>query len=576
MGGHSSKGHFQRTQLVTTYKGALENKYDMIKEVGKGAQGTTWLVRSKFNPDEQMVAKETLTKTDEGRQEFLKEFEKMRALEHPNIAKVIELVEGMTPDGTQQLFVISELAPGSDLYKYMQTMMEDRAELSEQWIAAVFKQAMAGVSYLHAQNITHNDLKPDNILVMKGFNKSDPNMIPDVVINDFGCANHVSESIACGDPRYCPPEAWRATILPYLQIPGEEDAPDPKHIQINNKVDVWSMGATLFELLSGGKLPFLYKPCRLQEFCNSIKDTGGPFHEMKNGVLAPDAVKVRTHCPNCSEEVCDLIKMMLEKDVNKRPLARTVLEHNWFNIEGMPLDASTKQMLHLRTSKGVAHSILMNALALKVHRDHYDECKAIFNEADEDHSGTIDQAEFVKAATKLKLLGRGTDVNLSSTGSEITISTKEASKWFESIDIDKTGDINFNEFLAMSFDWSKLSAKELEGNLKKLFADLDADGNGLIDINELRATFQGVVEDEEIDILMSTCSRNGVELSLDEVKSFLFDEGSNRSYTDHMQKVVTHKAKKRKEAIEENCCVSGVCVCLSAILIWKCWLTPGL
>jgi calcium-dependent protein kinase len=297
---------------------------------------------------------------------------------------------------------------------------------------------------------------------------------------------------------------------------------------------------------------------------------------MKDGVLAPDAVKVRTHCPNCSAEGCDLIKSMLEKNVDKRPSARQVLEHDWFKIKGMPLDNSTKQMLHLRTSKGVAHSILMNALALKVHRDHYDECKAIFNEADEDHSGTIDKAEFVKAATKLKLLGKGTDVAVSATSSEITISTKEAARMFESIDIDKTGDINFNEFLAMSFDWSKLSVRELEGNLKKLFSDMDKDGNGLIDISELRDTFQGVVDDEEIDILMSTCSKNGVELSLDEVKSFLFDEGSNRSYTDHMQKVVTHKAKKRKEVIEENCCLSGVCVCLSAILIWKCWLTPGL
>ena len=87
------------------------------------------------------------------------------------------------------------------------------------------------MSYLHENNILHRDLKPQNILIIKGM----------VKICDFGFAKKLSASTAFvnsikGTPLYIAPE-----IL--------------SNQRYNYKVDIWSFGIIMYELFDG-KTPF--------------------------------------------------------------------------------------------------------------------------------------------------------------------------------------------------------------------------------------------------------------------------------------------------------------------------------
>lgn len=89
------------------------------------------------------------------------------------------------------------------------------------------------VAYLHRNNIIHRDIKPENLLM-----KVNKNEIEEVVLSDFGLANIGLEStLRVGTPGYISPEMLVSDTSIY-----------------NEKVDIWSLGATLFEVLTNENL----------------------------------------------------------------------------------------------------------------------------------------------------------------------------------------------------------------------------------------------------------------------------------------------------------------------------------
>eukprot|EP00929_Paragymnodinium_shiwhaense_P055748 TRINITY_DN27915_c0_g1_i1.p1 TRINITY_DN27915_c0_g1~~TRINITY_DN27915_c0_g1_i1.p1 ORF type:complete len:553 (+),score=131.71 TRINITY_DN27915_c0_g1_i1:88-1746(+) len=548
--GSSSSSHFDASHLVGTYSGALSEKYEILRQLGSGAQGAAYLVKCKTGGD-LFVAKETHDVSEDGREEFLKEFGKMKELRHPNCTKVIELVDGkVMMDGTMrpQMFIITELAKGGDLYHYVQTLLSSRAELSEEWVAQVFAQAMRGVAYLHSKDIVHNDLKPDNILMLKEFTPSEPAKVPTTVIHDFGCATLGGDNFfLCGDPRYQAPESWK--IMQKI-MNGEEG----NWAKLSPKADIWSMAVTLYELLSGGRLPFLYRACAVGDILRD-KDV---MAEMADAVIS-QPVKIREYCPGISSSAEDLLQKMFHKDPVQRPSASEVLDHPWFNIQGHAFSRDVMSQLALTSSKGLAHRILLNALALKLQRDHYEFCWKVFQKVDSDHNGHIDASELEEA---LRALGHA------------KCDSPMARSRFMSADLDSDGLLDFNEFLALTFNWKSLSPAEMEKNLQKLFEDIDKDKGGSINEAELRQLFKGALSHQEISEVFRRIDSDGDgHVTLEEMQRYLFEPPTEEDLKNSMPE--RRRSQEERRATARQAEFMGGTVLPGLVCLWVCMIGLG-
>eukprot|EP00439_Symbiodinium_sp_Y106_P019086 s3113_g2.t1 len=391
----------------------LQDKYEILKQIGTGTQGKTFLVKVRdkdvehersgsFSGSPVYVVKETHDKNAAACAELKHEFERMKGLRHPNITKVVELLEGRVPeDGTWKdcLYVVYEHAVGGDLFNYMQSMIRHDAasSVTEAWVAQVFRHVLLGVSYLHSERIVHNDLKPENLLCMKAFDPARPDQVPWVTITDFGCAKVEAETDFCsGDPRYQSPETFKALVASLkghttLGLAGEISFP----------ADIWSLGVTLFELLSGGVIPFVYEAARLED----VTHYPNQWEKLKKGVLEEE-LQLQPHLEGISESATDLLMRMLRKEPDGRPTAAEMLKDTWFQTSptyGRKISKQALSKLEFKKSKGMAHMILLNALATKLQRDHYAESWKVFQKVDADHNGSISLEEFRAACTQLDM-----------------------------------------------------------------------------------------------------------------------------------------------------------------------------
>ncbi|KAK1264354.1 CBL-interacting serine/threonine-protein kinase 11 [Acorus gramineus] len=196
------------------------------------------------------------------------ELEFLRSVSHPNIVRLIDVIWE-----DEFVFLVMEFCAGGDLASYICL----KGRVQEQVARKFAGQIGAGLKVLHAHHIIHRDLKPENILL------STSNNNPVLKISDFGLSRVVlpgeyAETV-CGSPLYMAPE-----VLQFQKY--------------NEKVDMWSVGAILFELLNG------YPPYRgrtnVQLLQNIMKSTCLPFSELILPGLNRDCVDVclRLLCKN--------------------------------------------------------------------------------------------------------------------------------------------------------------------------------------------------------------------------------------------------------------------------------------
>merc|ERR1711970_1522752 len=118
------RANFDPTKLVQTLSRDLQSQYEIIQQLGTGAQGIASLVKKRNcdGDDALFVAKETRDMSKAGIEDFKLEFNKMCALRHPNCLKVLELIHS---EANNQMFIISEYARGGDVYHYMHKMISN-------------------------------------------------------------------------------------------------------------------------------------------------------------------------------------------------------------------------------------------------------------------------------------------------------------------------------------------------------------------------------------------------------------------------------------------------------------------
>jgi len=201
-------------------------KYVVEKEIGRGAMGAVYLG---YDPTtDHRVALKTMALAREfqgdeladARSRFLREAEMAGRLEHPDIVGIIGAGEA---DGLA--FIAMELIKGTDLSVHAtpQTLLP----LTQ--LLPIMARVADALGYAHTRGVTHRDIKPANIMVDLSNGG--------VKVMDFGVARvadaaRTRTGVVLGTPRFMSPE----------QLSGQT---------IDGRTDLYSLGVTLFQLLTG-------------------------------------------------------------------------------------------------------------------------------------------------------------------------------------------------------------------------------------------------------------------------------------------------------------------------------------
>jgi eukaryotic-like serine/threonine-protein kinase len=244
-------------------------RYEVEKELGKGAMGTVYLGRDpKIN---RIVAIKTLALQEfddaelpQVKERFFREAETAGRLNHPNIVTIYDAGEEH-----DLAYIAMELLQGKDLAFYA------RQGKPLSWVLDVTLRIVEALDYAHRQDVVHRDIKPANIM----FNEADNTL----KVTDFGIARITASSrtktgVILGTPSYMSPE----------QVAG-------KHV--DGRSDLFSLGILLYELATG-KLPF-------------TGDSLATLMYQIANVPHADARRLRPDLPDC---VIHIIDHLLEKD----------------------------------------------------------------------------------------------------------------------------------------------------------------------------------------------------------------------------------------------------------------------
>lgn len=202
----------------------IGQRYEILEKIGTG--GMSDVYKAKCHKLNRFVAVKVLKQEFSENANFVSKFrieaQAAAGLMHPNIVNVYDVGE---ENGIY--YIVMELVEGITLKKYI----EKKARLSYKEAVSIAIQVSMGIQAAHNNHIIHRDIKPQNIIISKEGK---------VKVTDFGIAKAATSntitSNVMGSVHYTSPEQARG---------GYSD----------EKSDVYSMGITMFEMLTG-RVPF--------------------------------------------------------------------------------------------------------------------------------------------------------------------------------------------------------------------------------------------------------------------------------------------------------------------------------
>lgn len=259
---------------VGTVLHGADNDYTIVKSLGQGSFGITYLATAKLegklgSVNVKVAVKEFFMKEINSRsgstvtggssgeglfekyhRKFSREAKNLSGMRHPGIVRVIESFDA---NGTS--YIAMEYLDGGSL----DDLIASRGRLGEEESLRFMRRIGEALSYMHSHNMLHLDLKPANIMLNE---RGEP------VIIDFGLSKQYDEkgnpesstTVGGGTPGYAPLE--------------QSSYHEGKGFQVT--MDVYALGATLFKMLTGHRPPE----------ADSIFNDGFPYGDFQ-GVSQP-------------------------------------------------------------------------------------------------------------------------------------------------------------------------------------------------------------------------------------------------------------------------------------------------
>ena len=249
--------------------------------LGKGVFGSVLIVKRK--EDNEIYAMKRVKIGGLTKKELENSFNEVRLLASLNHKNVIGYREAFYDQNSKTLNIVMEYADDGDLSTKIKQAIKKQIFFDERTIWSTLIQILEGLKYLHKSDIIHRDLKSANIFL----NKKGA-----VKIGDLNVSKIIGKSMAItqtGTPYYASPEIWNDHPYDY-------------------KCDIWSAGCIIYEMASL-KMPF--RGTSMQMLYNNV---------MK-GNIAPIPSRY-------SNELMEIIKLILTKNPHKRPSAEQLLNNS--------------------------------------------------------------------------------------------------------------------------------------------------------------------------------------------------------------------------------------------------------
>jgi eukaryotic-like serine/threonine-protein kinase len=251
-------------------------KYVVVREVGRGSTGIVYLSHDAYYGRDVAIKVYNMDPgADEerarvGRKMFLSEAHLVGMLQHPHILPIYDAGEE-----NGNCYIVTEHVHGArTLAAYCRP---DNLLRIDDVVEIMFKCAKA-LHYAHSRGVIHRDIKPSNIMLTQD---------SDVRIIDFGIALVADSDISsidgiAGSPSYMSPEQVQS-------------------LELTNRSDLYSLGAVMYELLSGSR-PF--RAGNLQKLLHQIVyATPPPLHTLRK---------------DSPEELESIVALALQKEPGKR------------------------------------------------------------------------------------------------------------------------------------------------------------------------------------------------------------------------------------------------------------------
>ena len=244
----------------------IKEQYHFIRPIGEGGMGKVY--EAYDNALKRKVAvkriKPELLRSDYVREQFLSEARMVAMLHHPCIVEIYTVIETVN-----SLYLVFEYVDGQTL----ETRLDIDSYIDFEEVKNIFESVCKGLSYAHAQNIVHCDLKPGNIMIAdSGVAK----------VMDFGVAQKITDDTedkshpVAGTPAYMSPEQQKGIT--------------------SKQSDIYSLAVCLYEALVG-QVPW------------SVKG----FDLTTKKIVPPSQI-----APYIPKEIDELIIRSLDEDPSKR------------------------------------------------------------------------------------------------------------------------------------------------------------------------------------------------------------------------------------------------------------------
>ncbi|MFB8001008.1 serine/threonine-protein kinase [Nocardia sp. NPDC056000] len=202
--------------------------YRIIRVLGSGGMGVVYLAEHPRLPRADALKVLAAGDEPEFRARFAREADVLARLDHPNIVAIRD--RGVEDDSQ---WIAMQFVDGEDA---AQLIARHPSGIAPESAVRIVTDAARGLDEAHRAGVLHRDVKPANILL-----ESRPDGPPRVYVTDFGIAGTAAESTVLTDT---------GTVLVTLAYAAPEQFTG---VARDHRADVYALGCTLFELLTGAK-----------------------------------------------------------------------------------------------------------------------------------------------------------------------------------------------------------------------------------------------------------------------------------------------------------------------------------